>query len=121
MIVYSVRQGEASDVRFEDDDYILSQDEFVFAGAVIPDVSELHDQQFVDKQALDSFIREIIEALNESEISNSRIVSALVLGEVSAESPDVIAWFAWRKNLRVMLRNQVISDLPPKPPYPDNT
>jgi len=121
MIVYRKKNGQASDIRFEPNDYVLMPDEIVFSGDVIPPVSLLHDEQFIDKQAMDAFRQSIIEALAASEVSNNRITTALLIKKAELTSPDVVAWFAWRDNLRSMLSSHVISDLPPKPPFPANT
>lgn len=70
---------------------------------------------------LQVFLREVQSKLNASDITINRITEAVVLGETSWTTADVISYIQYRRTLRNLLVSGVINNIPEQPPYPLGT
>jgi hypothetical protein len=65
------------------------------------------------------------DALTASDTSMLRIYEAVILGDTTMESPDVVAFVKWRQEVRAILSaaqpDELPTDLPTMPAYPVGT
>lgn len=70
---------------------------------------------------LDAYHQSAAAALAASDVTMLRVNEAIILGDVTATDPTVIAWATYRRALRAEVKAATVGTLPVRPAFPSGT